>query len=58
MRCAGNPLELKDRASRLLQRGGVLIASGPPIATAGSDELWRAVEGAWGRRLFWVAQQT
>ena len=58
MRCAGDPAELEASALRLLRPGGAMIASGPPLRREAPTGHWRQIEGPWGRRQFWIAQQT
>jgi 16S rRNA (guanine527-N7)-methyltransferase len=50
MRCAGDPLRLVDQIGALLTPGGVIVASGPPVASHIQLGEWIEVEGI---RRFW-----
>jgi 16S rRNA (guanine527-N7)-methyltransferase len=54
MRCAGNPTELTASTSRLLRPGGIIVASGPPTASALSAGEWLVIDGPHGPRRFWI----
>jgi 16S rRNA (guanine527-N7)-methyltransferase len=54
MRCAGDPLALVDQIAPIIAPHGILIASGPPKATALPAGEWLEVDGPVGRRRFWL----
>jgi 16S rRNA (guanine527-N7)-methyltransferase len=58
MRCAGDPVDLQASVRLLLRRGGVMIASGPPDRRGAAAGHWREIDGPFGRRRFWIAQET
>ncbi|MFY9586702.1 MAG: 16S rRNA (guanine(527)-N(7))-methyltransferase RsmG [Actinomycetota bacterium] len=58
MRCAGRPEGLVECTSRLLSPGGVLIASGPPVAGPLTRGEWLEVDGPRGPRRFWIYRTT
>jgi 16S rRNA (guanine527-N7)-methyltransferase len=53
MRCAGSPVELVSTISALLRPGGIMVASGPPTASALTVGEWLEVDGPRGARRFW-----
>jgi 16S rRNA (guanine527-N7)-methyltransferase len=54
MRCAGSRADLVGSTSRLLAPGGVLVASGPPVAGPLTRGEWLDVDGPRGSRRFWI----
>lgn len=57
LRCAGNPIQLRDPVFRVLKPGGLMIAAGPPRQRVTSGGDWTEVAGPLGKRLFWVARK-
>lgn len=60
MRCAGDPKDLVTPIAPLLAPGGVIVASGPPTASASRLDIgeWLEVGGPRGPRLFWIYRTT
>ena len=58
LRCAGSPIALLPSLERILVRGGVVVASGPPERVRLSVGGWLEVAGPNGLRRFWVYQVT
>jgi len=54
MRCAGDPVALIDRIAPILAPRGIVVASGPPRATALTVGEWFEVDSPTGRRRFWL----